>query len=261
MPSHGKLEPLVTAHPLLFKGRFPRTHSHLPSGWYDLADRLCSAIEQLLNPGALVAFEVLQVKEKLGSLRFHFLPGALDDSMQESVRALARQARIASGITCQACGQPAVTRNFGGHVASLCETHTAHMQVKQGAIIHSQSWRGPMCDSAECWPLPSWCTPLAVNLRVFLADEHTTPQGWVRAYWPGEAIQLLESGCVIDLSLEHALGNDHFGASYDVVLWIQHAIVTWGFQPPRITVHSVNVSAREKLLAGVDAIERLAGRL
>jgi len=58
-------------------------------------------------------------------------------------------------------------------------------------------------------------------MRVFLDDERTTPEGWVRVYWPDEAIALLESGAVEELSLDHDLGDDERGTGYDVVLWIE----------------------------------------
>jgi hypothetical protein len=98
-------------------------------------------------------------------------------------------------------------------------------------------------------------------MRVFLDDQRTTPEGWVRVYWPEQAIELLQSGRVVELSLDHDLGDDDHGTGYDVVLWIEEAVALHGFKPPRIHVHSANASAREKMLAGVAAIEaRSRGR-
>lgn len=31
-------------------------------------------------------------------------------------------------------------------------------------------------------------------MKVFLDDERRTPEGWVRVYWPDEAIALLHAG-------------------------------------------------------------------
>lgn len=95
-------------------------------------------------------------------------------------------------------------------------------------------------------------------MRVFLDDERPTPSGWVRAYWPSEVIALLESGEVEELSLDHDLGNDERGTGYDVILWLEEAVALRAFRPPKITVHSANSSAREKMVAGVHAIERIA---
>jgi hypothetical protein len=94
-------------------------------------------------------------------------------------------------------------------------------------------------------------------VKVFLDDERAAPHGWVRAYWPNEVIALLESGSVQELSLDHDLGDDERGTGYDVVLWIEEAVATRGFVPPKISVHSANPSAREKMVAGIQSIERL----
>jgi hypothetical protein len=95
-------------------------------------------------------------------------------------------------------------------------------------------------------------------MNVYLDDERETPEGWVRVYWPSEAIELLKTGRVISISLDHDLGDDARGTGYDVVLWIEKEVALRGFRPPIIYVHSANSSAREKMLAGIEAIERRA---
>lgn len=97
-------------------------------------------------------------------------------------------------------------------------------------------------------------------MRVYLDDERTTPDGWVRVYWPEEAIALLRQGNVTELSLDHDLGDDAHGTGYDVVVWIEEAVALDGFRPPRIVVHSANPSARSRMEAGIVAISRLATR-
>lgn len=97
-------------------------------------------------------------------------------------------------------------------------------------------------------------------MKVFLDDERVTPEGWTRVYWPGEAIRLLETGAVEEISLDHDLGDDDRGNGYDVILWIEEAVALRGFRPPKIYVHSSNASARAKMEAGVLAIERLVAK-
>lgn len=97
-------------------------------------------------------------------------------------------------------------------------------------------------------------------MKVFLDDERQTPEGWVRVYWPDEAIELLDSGDVVEISLDHDLGDDERGTGYDVVLWIEESVVTRQFKPPIIKVHSANTSARKKMEAGIRNIEKLAVR-
>ena len=98
-------------------------------------------------------------------------------------------------------------------------------------------------------------------MRVFLDDERSTPDGWVRVYWPEEAIALLKLGLVDEISLDHDLGDDSRGSGYDVILWIEEAVALNSFEPPKILVHSANASAREKMVAGIAAIERLGLKL
>ncbi len=98
--------------------------------------------------------------------------------------------------------------------------------------------------------------PASLALRVFLDDERATPEGWVRVYWPNEAIDLLETNAVAAISLDHDLGNDERGTGYDVVLWIEEAVAVHGFKPPKMTVHSANSSARQKMEAGIRAVEQ-----
>jgi hypothetical protein len=91
-------------------------------------------------------------------------------------------------------------------------------------------------------------------VKVYLDDERTTPEGWVRVYWPNEAIELLASGIVSEISLDHDLGDDERGTGYDVILWIEEAVFTRGFVPPIIKVHSANSSARFKMELGILSI-------
>lgn len=93
-------------------------------------------------------------------------------------------------------------------------------------------------------------------MRIFLDDERVTPPGWVRVYWPDEAIQLLEKGGVTEISLDHDLGDDTRGTGYDVIVWIEEAVIARGFIPPIIKVHSANSSAKVKMQLGIDNINR-----
>jgi hypothetical protein len=98
-------------------------------------------------------------------------------------------------------------------------------------------------------------------MKVYLDDERKTPEGWKRVYWPEEAIELLKTGAVTELSLDHDLGDDDHGTGYDVVLWIEEAAITQGFVPPKMKVHSANSSARHKMELGIANIKKaVSGR-
>ena len=93
-------------------------------------------------------------------------------------------------------------------------------------------------------------------MKVYLDDARDAPAGWIRVRWPRVAIELLKTGQVTDLSLDHDLGDDERGSGYDVVLWIEEAVATGSFVPPRMVVHSANAPARAKMEAGLERIRR-----
>lgn len=93
-------------------------------------------------------------------------------------------------------------------------------------------------------------------MKVYLDDERTTPEGYIRVYWPEEAIELLKTGNVTEISLDHDLGDDEHGTGYDVVLWIEEQVYTQNFKPPIMNVHSANSSARDKMENGINNILR-----
>tara|TARA_A100001391_G_scaffold152489_1_gene110318 strand:- start:925 stop:1224 length:300 start_codon:yes stop_codon:yes gene_type:complete len=97
-------------------------------------------------------------------------------------------------------------------------------------------------------------------MKIYLDDERSTPDGWVRVYWPVEAIELLKAGDVTEISLDHDLGEDKRGTGYDVVLWVEEQVALHGFVPPTMQVHSANVSARTKMENGIRAIEAMVKR-
>ena len=97
-------------------------------------------------------------------------------------------------------------------------------------------------------------------MKIWLDDLREAPDGWTRAYWPEEVITLLEQGYVTDVSLDHDLGDDSRGTGYDVIRWIEEAVVTRGFTPPHIAIHSANPVGRERMMRGIAAIEKIQQR-
>lgn len=97
-------------------------------------------------------------------------------------------------------------------------------------------------------------------MKVFLDDERPTPPGWIGVRWPDEAIRLLETRRVTELSLDHDLGDDARGTGYTVLLWVEEAVAVRGYVPPAITVHTANAAARQKMVLCVQSIRRLVER-
>lgn len=94
-------------------------------------------------------------------------------------------------------------------------------------------------------------------MKVYLDDERPAPRGWMLARWPDEVIAELIAGGVTDISLDHDLGDDVRGTGYDVIRWIEERVATSDWDPPNIDIHTANLAARQRMLAGVASIVRL----
>jgi hypothetical protein len=94
-------------------------------------------------------------------------------------------------------------------------------------------------------------------MKLFLDDERQPPEGWVLVRWPEDAIELLRHGDVTHISLDHDLGDDERGTGYDVLTWIERAVVLDGFSPPEMSIHTSNASARLRMQLAVTSIKRL----
>ena len=92
------------------------------------------------------------------------------------------------------------------------------------------------------------------KIKVFLDDERPAPSGWKQARWPDEVIKLLKTGNVEEISLDHDLGDDSRGTGYDVLLWIEKEVHLNKYNPPKIKIHTANVSARIKMESCVNSI-------
>ena len=106
---------------------------------------------------------------------------------------------------------------------------------------------------------------LAVDrVKVWLDDVRPAPGGWVHVTTVAAAIELLESGEVEEMSLDHDLGDfDDRGAEkdgYSVLAWIEEQVALNGFVPPVLSAHSANLPARARMLRAIESIERLAAR-
>jgi hypothetical protein len=92
-------------------------------------------------------------------------------------------------------------------------------------------------------------------MKVWLDDERPAPEGWVACRWPKEVIELLETGNVTEMSLDHDLG-DLYITGYDVVLWLEEKChEDPEFHLPVVMVHSSNAPARIRMKQALRAIQ------
>ncbi len=90
-------------------------------GWCDILCRLCEDLEPLVTEVEKQTghpFEVLQVKEKLGGLRF--CVNHRSDVVCRRIEA----AELESFATCEVCGQPGKRRE-DGWIKTLCDEHAS----------------------------------------------------------------------------------------------------------------------------------------
>lgn len=93
-------------------------------------------------------------------------------------------------------------------------------------------------------------------MKVYLDDVRDTPDGWFRVYTYEEAVEVLKTGKVEEISLDNDLGTEKEG--YDVAKWIEQMVFETNFRPPKIWVHSANPVAMKNIQAAKDAILRRA---
>jgi hypothetical protein len=96
-----KIPELMQAHPRLFKNKDTRCQSDLGKGWYELVDTLCKQIDALMDDEEIAAFEIRQIKEKFGGLRFYF---KASEKMRPRIKELIDVAYQKSLICCDECG-------------------------------------------------------------------------------------------------------------------------------------------------------------
>lgn len=101
-------------------------------------------------------------------------------------------------------------------------------------------------------------------MKVWLDDVREAPNAWVHVKTPEEAIDLLRSGGVEELSLDHDLGlatPEAERTGYDVLAWLEEAVAagTWRHALPAIRVHSANPVGWRRMEQAIVSIQRLAG--
>jgi hypothetical protein len=143
------LQQLIDAHPRLMHGHGPTIPGYVRPGWHPIVMRLMSAIDAMLGDDLAAGFQVIQIKEKFGGLRFYFeLKGRKDltldvigvgrlqipdldegDGCQaprppelERISALVEAAEEEAARTCEVCGAPGALA-LGGWIATLCRRH------------------------------------------------------------------------------------------------------------------------------------------
>jgi hypothetical protein len=204
-------------------------------GWEPLIRRLSEKLEPIARETGLRA---VQVKEKMGGLRVYVrcadgarvLPVAISKAVLASIGAAEKESRR----TCEHCGAP-------------------------GSIGKTAGWWSTLCNPCRERELARRAERSRRRRSVWLDDVRPAPEGWTWVGWPEEAIELLKTGGVVELSLDHDLGDDA-RTGYDVLVWIEEQVALHGYVPPKIVLHTANSVGRERMQRALESIERLRAR-
>jgi len=93
-------------------------------------------------------------------------------------------------------------------------------------------------------------------MKLYIDDWRNPPgDDWIVARNYDEAIKILETGLVSEISFDHDLGELKSG--YDIVCWIETKLFTkeWTFVPS-MSVHSMNPVGRRNIEMVINAINR-----
>ncbi len=100
--------------------------NNVGEGWHQLLHNLEDQLNAM-DPD----FELLQVKEKFGGLRYY--AGSKADGFHEAIHI----AEEASFHLCEECGKHGETRSIMGWLKTLCEEHHAEALARRADLDHS----------------------------------------------------------------------------------------------------------------------------
>ena len=95
-------------------------------------------------------------------------------------------------------------------------------------------------------------------MKVFVDSTLDAPADWMIARSATDAIDLVRSGEVQEISVAYDLGDAEGGTGQTVILWMEQAVMAGSFRPPIITVHSARSSTRKTMEQSIRLIHQMA---
>lgn len=114
-----RLNTLLTSFPRLFPKPLP-WGLEIGPGWIDLIGLLCARIDTILKEAPAAQFDVTQVKEKFGRLRFYYHLEKADDAIREAIREAVNATEAASAHCCERCGARGQLIDNAGWLSTRC---------------------------------------------------------------------------------------------------------------------------------------------
>jgi len=91
-------------------------------------------------------------------------------------------------------------------------------------------------------------------MKVWLDDERSAPAGWVHVKTPWEAIELVKTGQVEEISLDNDLGFENYvppNEGHHVAEFIERGAVLGELKFIRCRIHTQNVAAKDRMKAAI----------
>lgn len=96
-----------------------------------------------------------------------------------------------------------------------------------------------------------------MGIKVWLDDERPMPAGFDRhVRTANEAIDIIKSGGVSLISLDHDLGEDSNGTGYDVAKFIEEGAFLGTVPPMEVRVHSANPVGASRMRMCIENAKR-----
>ncbi len=104
------------------------------------------------------------------------------------------------------------------------------------------------------------CGILAFILKLYLDDQRPAPSGWTLAKTADDAIEILRTGDVAELSLDYDLGDPIHGTGLQVLDWLESALADGRIRMPQLSAHSGSLIGRRRLEAQIEWLEQRFAR-
>lgn len=95
------------------------------NGWMNLLEILFSRIDTILEEAPAAKFEVLQIKEKFGTLRFYYRLDGASDAVATALRQAVDATASASAFCCELCGVLGSLESRNGWMSVRCSLCTS----------------------------------------------------------------------------------------------------------------------------------------
>ena len=122
-----KPKELAARFPYQFEGK--NIEIAVSKGWFPLLVQLCTEIDKLLGGDNKRNFRWLQIKEKFGTCRLHWVAEKPTDAAAVelicAIGELVRAAEKQTAETCAVCGAPGARDQGNGYFLTLCPAHIA----------------------------------------------------------------------------------------------------------------------------------------